>query len=78
MSEWYAKLFHRFLNTSILNAMIIHRNNMGKRIDHSEFSYLRDFLRSYANAAEHKVPGRHSSDNTVPDLRQKRFISKIP
>jgi hypothetical protein len=32
----------------------------------------------YANAVEHKVPGRHSSDNTVPRLTERHFISKIP
>jgi hypothetical protein len=31
----------------------------------------------YENAVEHKVPGRHSSDNTVPRLTE-HFISKIP
>jgi hypothetical protein len=29
----YMKLFSRLLNTSVLNAMIIYRNNTGKRID---------------------------------------------
>jgi hypothetical protein len=32
----------------------------------------------YANVLEHKVSGRHSSDNTVPHLTKRYFISKIP
>jgi hypothetical protein len=32
----------------------------------------------YANAVERKVPGRHSSDETVLRLREINFISKIP
>jgi hypothetical protein len=27
---------------------------------------------------EHKVPGRHSSDNTGPRLVERRFIRRIP
>jgi hypothetical protein len=43
----YMKLFCRFLNTSILHATIIYKNNTRKRIiiSHSEFSYLRDAFR---------------------------------
>jgi hypothetical protein len=32
----------------------------------------------YANAIEHKVLGQHSSNNTVPCLTERHFISKIP
>jgi hypothetical protein len=32
----------------------------------------------HANAVEPKVQGRHSSDKTVPHLREKNSISKIP
>jgi hypothetical protein len=31
----------------------------------------------YANAVERKVLGQHSSDKTVPRLRERNFISKI-
>jgi hypothetical protein len=37
MNKWYMKLFRRLLNISILNAMIIYRNNMGKRTDQLSF-----------------------------------------
>jgi hypothetical protein len=32
----------------------------------------------YASAVEHKVPGQHSSNNTVLRLTERHFISKIP
>jgi hypothetical protein len=31
----------------------------------------------YTNTVECKVPGRHSSDNTVPRLTERHFISKL-
>jgi hypothetical protein len=80
MDKWYGKLFRRLLNTSILNAMIIYRNNTGKRIDQLSFriQLVEGLFVKYANVLEHKVPGRHSSDNTVPRLTQRHFISKLP
>jgi hypothetical protein len=73
MNKWYTKLFHRLLNTSILNAMIIYRNKTGKIID----QLTEGLFVKYANAVEHTVPGRHSSDNTVPHLTARHFISRI-
>jgi hypothetical protein len=32
----------------------------------------------YANVLERKVPGQQSSDNTVPQLTERHFISKLP
>jgi hypothetical protein len=80
MSEWYMKLFHRLLNTSILNAMIIYRSNTGKSIDQLSFrvQLVEGLLVKYVSGIEHKVPCRHSSDNTAPRLTERHFISKIP
>jgi hypothetical protein len=80
MNKWYMKLFCRLLNTSILNAMIILRSNTGRRIDQLSFrvQLVEGFFVKYASAIEHKVPGRHSSGNTVPHLTERHFISKIP
>jgi hypothetical protein len=36
-----------------------------------------DFVK-HANVVERKVPGLHSSDKTVPCLRERNSISKIP
>jgi hypothetical protein len=72
MDKWYMKLFCRLLNTSILNAMIIYRRNTGKTIDQLSFriELIEGLFVKYASAVEHKVPGRHSSDNTVPRLTE--------
>jgi hypothetical protein len=80
MNKWYMKLFLRLLNTSILNAMIIYRNNMGKRTDQLSFriQLVEGLFVKYVNVLERKVPGRHSSDNTAPRLTERHFISKLP
>jgi hypothetical protein len=71
---------HRLLNTSILNATIIYINNAGKRIDQLSFriQLVEELFVKHANVLECKVPGRHSSDNTVPRLTERHFISKLP
>jgi hypothetical protein len=80
MNKWYMKLFRRLLNTSILNAMIIYRSNMGRSMDQLSFrvQLVEGLFMKYASAVKHKVPGRHSSDKTVPRLTERHFISKIP
>jgi hypothetical protein len=80
MNKWYMKIFRRLLNTSILNAMIIYRNNTGKKIDQLSFKIqlVEGLFVKYANVLERKVPDRHSSDNTVPQLTERHFISKLP
>jgi hypothetical protein len=80
MNKRYMKLFHRLLNTLILNAMMICRSNMGKRIDQLSFriQLIEGLFVKYVNAVELKLSGRHSSDNTVPHLTERHFISKIP
>jgi hypothetical protein len=79
-NKWYVMLFRRLLNTSILNAMIMCRSNTGKSIDQLSFriQLFEGLCVKYASAVEHKVPGRHSSDNTVLHLTEIHFISKIP
>jgi hypothetical protein len=80
MNKWYMKLFCRLLSPSILNVMIIYRNNTGKGIDQLSFriQLVEGLFVKYANAVECKVLGRHSSDNTVPCLTERHFISKLP
>jgi ribosomal protein S14 len=80
MNKWYMKLFRRLLNISILNVMIIYRNNMGKRSDKLSFriQLVEGLSVKYVNVLERKVPGQHSSDNTVPRLTEKHFISRLP
>jgi hypothetical protein len=59
MNKWYVKLFHRLLNTSILNAMIIYRNNTGKRIDQLSFriQLVEGLFVKYANVLKCNVSG---------------------
>ncbi|PNF18924.1 hypothetical protein B7P43_G18030, partial [Cryptotermes secundus] len=70
MNKWYMKLFRRLLNTSVLNALIIYKSNTGKNIDQLSFriELVEGLFLKYASAVEHKVPGRHASDNSVPRL----------
>jgi hypothetical protein len=76
MNEWYMKLFHSLLNTSILNAMIIYRNNTGKRTEQLSFRIqsIEGLFVKYANPIERKVPGQHSSDNTVLHLARFHWL----
>jgi hypothetical protein len=70
INKWYMKLFQRLLNTSILNAMIIHRNRMGKRTDWQLFriQLAEGLFVKYANLLNIEVPSQYSSDNTVQQL----------
>ena len=79
MNKWYMKLFRRLLNASILNSMIVYRNNTDKRIQQLSFriQLIEGLFVKYASAVEHKVPGSHPSDNTVPRLTERHLISKI-
>jgi hypothetical protein len=54
-------------------------NTMGKRIDQLSFriQLVEGLFVKYANVLECKVPGQHSSDNTVPRLAERHFMSKI-
>jgi hypothetical protein len=55
------KLFHRLLNTSTLNAVIIYKNNTGKRTDQLTFRIhlVEGLFVEYADILEHKMPGSH-------------------
>jgi hypothetical protein len=59
MNKWCMKLFYWLLNTSVLNAMIMYRNNTGKRTDHLSFriQLFEGLFVKYANVLEHRVPG---------------------
>ena len=57
----------------LLNVMIICRNNIRKRIDQLSIriQLIEGLSVKYANAVEHKVPGRHSSEKQCPSKRKK-------
>jgi hypothetical protein len=70
MNKWYMKLFCR-----ILNVMIMHRNNTGKRTDFIfQHSIVEGLFVKYTKVTERKIPGLHSSDNTVPSLTERHVI----
>jgi DNA-directed RNA polymerase subunit M/transcription elongation factor TFIIS len=74
------KLVHTLLNTLIPNATIIYTNNTNRGTYQLLFriQLVEGMFVTYANTAESKVPGQYSSDNTVPHLRERHFISKLP
>jgi hypothetical protein len=59
--------------------MVIDRKKTRKRIDQLSvrIQLIEGLLVKYANAVECKVLGPHSSDITMPHLRERNFISKI-
>jgi hypothetical protein len=53
-------------------------SNTGKSIDQLSFrvQLAEGLFVKYGSAVEHKVPGRRSSDNTVPRLTEKKMYKK--
>jgi hypothetical protein len=68
VSEYFSFEFHD-------NTQKQHR----KRIDQLSFriQLAEGLVVKYANVLECKVPGQHSSDNTVPRLTERHFINKL-
>jgi hypothetical protein len=66
------KLFRRLLNSTVLNALILYWENTGKRTEQLSYRVqlvvVEGLFVKYGCVVEHKVPGRHSSDNIVPRL----------
>jgi hypothetical protein len=60
--------------------VIIYRNKKWKRTDKLSviIQLIEGLFVKYADAVGCNVPGRHLSDKTVPRLRERNFISKIP
>jgi hypothetical protein len=60
--------------------MKIYRNKTRERTDQLSvrIQLIEGLFVKHANAVERKVLGRHLSDKTVPRLRERNFISKIP
>jgi hypothetical protein len=79
LHKWYMKLFRRLLNATVLNAMIIYRHNTGQQIDQLAFrvNLVEALFHQFADT-ERKVPGRKAGDNTIPRLRERHFIHKVP
>jgi hypothetical protein len=79
MHKWYMKLFSRLLNATVLNAMIIYRHNMGKKIDQLAFKVnLVEVLFEQFADTERKVRGRRAAENTILRLHERHFINEVP
>ncbi|PSN50037.1 hypothetical protein C0J52_03287 [Blattella germanica] len=74
----------RLLNATVVNAMIIYnKNNQQRGIDHLAFmvNLVEGLLLRFSDEeqASRRVQSRkHSSDNTIPRLCERHFISRIP
>ncbi|PNF14286.1 hypothetical protein B7P43_G07092, partial [Cryptotermes secundus] len=83
LHKWYMKLFRCLLNVTVVNGMIIYNKNQERLTDHLAFrvNLVEGLLLKFTDQeqAARRVQGRrHSSDNTIPRLRERHFISKIP
>jgi hypothetical protein len=78
MNEWYMKLFRRLLNATVLNALVIYRQDIGRNIGHLTFriELIEGLLVKYS--VQPKVPGHHDGDNTVKRLTERHFPGRIP
>ena len=69
MTKWYIKLFRRLLNITILNCMVICRENSGqaKIIDHFKFGVelVQALLIEHQSESVRKFQGHHSTDKNV-------------
>jgi hypothetical protein len=65
MHKWYMTLFRRFLNATVLNAMIIYRHNTRKQINQLALrvNLVEALFQQFANT-KRKVPGRRVAGNT--------------
>ncbi|KAG8234258.1 hypothetical protein J437_LFUL016018 [Ladona fulva] len=79
LNKWYMKLFRRLLNSAVLNALIIYRENIDKKVDHYDFrvELVEKLFMKYAKK-DTRVPGRHSTDSLLPRLTERHFIRRIP
>ena len=69
MTKWYVKLFRRLLNITILNCMVICRENSGqaKIIDHFKFGVelVQALLIEHQSESVRKFQGHHSTYKNV-------------
>ncbi|PNF29055.1 hypothetical protein B7P43_G13906 [Cryptotermes secundus] len=80
MRKWYHKLFRRLLNASVLNSLILFRQNTKTNIEHLSFRILlvEGLFAKYATGETRVTqPGRHASDNTVPRLTERHFLRRL-
>lgn len=77
--KWYMKLFRRLLNATVLNSMIIYRQNTGNPIEQLAFRVIlvEGLFQQFCNT-EHKAVGHHATEHVITRLRDRHFIHKVP
>jgi hypothetical protein len=74
MNKWYMKHFRRVLNVTALNSLIIHRKNIGCKVDHLKFRIdLTEKLSSIQCSLK-----CHGDDSTAKRLMEWSFTRSIP
>ena len=80
MTKLYLKLFKRLLNSTVLNSIVVYRQVTGKNIEQLSYriQLVEGLFTKYSCAAgERSVPGRHASNNTIPQLTERHFLRKV-
>jgi hypothetical protein len=78
MNKLYMKLFCRLLNTSVLNGMIIYRDNTGKSIDQLSFriQLVEGLFVKYASAGSTLISQHSAPSNRTTFYKQDSSNSK--
>jgi len=78
MNKWYMKLFRRLLNATVLNSLVIYRQNGGRNVDHLTFriELVEGLLAKYS--VQRKVPGHHDGYSNIKRLTERHFPRRIP
>jgi hypothetical protein len=76
MNKWYMKLFRRLLNATVLNALVIYRQNIGRNIDQLTFRIELVEGLLVKHSVQRKVPGHHDGD-AIKRLMARHFPRRI-
>jgi hypothetical protein len=78
MNMQYMKLFRGLLNTTVLNSLVIYRQNVGKNVDHPKFRnyFVEGLLVKYSVLC--RASGHHNGGNIVKRLMHHHFSKRIP
>ena len=77
MNKWYMTLFRRLLNATVLNSLVIYRQNGGPNVDHITFriELVEGLLAKYS--VQRKLPGHHDGYSNIKRLTERHF-PRIP
>ena len=69
MNKWYMRSFRRLLNATVLNSLVIYRQNTGRNIDH---------LKLVKYSVQRRISGNHDGDKTFKRLTERHFPRRVP